>query len=405
MQTQTRSLIWSAVLVGCLLAVSGTAAKGQTSINVYSLDHYYYIDGNFYPYTATGIQNALNDASTNGGGTVVLPPTGSLSNGVIAMGNSNVTVPSNVCLVGAGPGQQTHLKWTSTPSTSAIYLAAGTTHACVKDLSIEFSSAASNAAGIEIVGNGAQATQFNTFRDIYIIFDSLSAGSVGVYGAGSTSNIAVSLNTFDNIVVEQADEMVQCDYCEGNFWTNVQGINLGITNSQVLFYEPNAGDEFLDVRIESGSSNPSGLTCYSTGGKFIIARITCDAANTTNALNDSGANNIFQLSLVGSKVSVGTIAPTSLATVTSESTGSTYLQSPRIDQSVARAFAGACSMPSSTSCTITITASYTNPICVATVQGTSAIAGSCSVSGTTVTVHAAATNSFTWAAFVFGNPH
>jgi hypothetical protein len=77
-----------------------------------------------------------------------------------------------------------------------------------------------------------------------------------------------------------------------------------------------------------------------------------------------------------------------------------------IDQTAASTTAGSCSMVSATSCTFTIAASYATPICQATLQGTGAvIAGECSVSGTTVTITAATSNSDTWAAWVVGNPN
>ena len=85
-------------------------------------------------------------------------------------------------------------------------------------------------------------------------------------------------------------------------------------------------------------------------------------------------------------------------------TGHTF--SNHINQGVTGNFAGTCTMSSGTSCTITLTASYTSiPGCVATVQGTTPIASACNVSGTTVTVTAASSNSNTWAAMLFGNPN
>ena len=69
-------------------------------------------------------------------------------------------------------------------------------------------------------------------------------------------------------------------------------------------------------------------------------------------------------------------------------------------------FAGTCTMQNATTCTITVAARYTStPGCVVTVQGSSPIAGACSVTGTTVTVTAASNNSATWAAMLFGNPN
>jgi hypothetical protein len=64
---------------------------------------------------------------------------------------------------------------------------------------------------------------------------------------------------------------------------------------------------------------------------------------------------------------------------------------------------GTCAMSSGTTCTITVTQPPTQslPHCVATVQGTTPIAAACSISGTTLTITAASSNSATWAAFIF----
>ncbi|MDR3725016.1 MAG: hypothetical protein P4K83_11075 [Terracidiphilus sp.] len=82
--------------------------------------------------------------------------------------------------------------------------------------------------------------------------------------------------------------------------------------------------------------------------------------------------------------------------------GDTVVKS--VQQPAANYTGGSCSMAAATSCTLTVTHSYTTPICVATVQGTTPVAGSCRVSGTTVTVTAASSNSQVWGVLIFGNP-
>ncbi len=79
----------------------------------------------------------------------------------------------------------------------------------------------------------------------------------------------------------------------------------------------------------------------------------------------------------------------------------------KLSQAASGAFGGGCTMSSSVTCSATITASYTTPMCIASAQGLSAAAAvhSCSVSGSTVTVTAGSENSQTWAFFVFGNPN
>lgn len=66
---------------------------------------------------------------------------------------------------------------------------------------------------------------------------------------------------------------------------------------------------------------------------------------------------------------------------------------------------GKCTMAAATSCTITLSHTYATPVCIATEQGTGTISAGCGVSGTTVTITAATSNSATWGAWVFGDPN
>ena len=78
-----------------------------------------------------------------------------------------------------------------------------------------------------------------------------------------------------------------------------------------------------------------------------------------------------------------------------------------LQEGAVKGMADTCSMSSSTSCTVTgVTATYANtPICIASEQGTGAIAGSCALSGTTVTITAASSNSGTWGYLLIGHPN
>lgn len=83
-----------------------------------------------------------------------------------------------------------------------------------------------------------------------------------------------------------------------------------------------------------------------------------------------------------------------------------------LDQIASGNFAGACSMSSTTTCTVALSQSYaTSPICIASAQNSAAAATYstagpyCVVSGGTATVTAGASNSGTWAALVIGNPN
>jgi hypothetical protein len=76
-----------------------------------------------------------------------------------------------------------------------------------------------------------------------------------------------------------------------------------------------------------------------------------------------------------------------------------------LNQNATGNYGGSCTMSSNTSCTFSLDVGYTNPVCIATVQSVSVVAGACSVSGNTVTITAASSNSSTWGALVFGNPN
>ena len=105
----------------------------------------------------------------------------------------------------------------------------------------------------------------------------------------------------------------------------------------------------------------------------------------------------------------GNLSPTYLADFTAAAGGLkvTSITASALDQTVTSSTGGTCAMASTTSCTITIGATYTHPVCIATQQSATLTGGAtgCTVSGTTVTITAATANSETWGAFVFGNPN
>lgn len=126
-----------------------TILKVPFSLSAASINNVVTVDGTVYALNASGLQSALQAVSTSGGGKVVLPSTAPGS--AIPMGGTSLTIPSNVCLVGAGSGQ-TILQWTS--NVNAIVIAKGTTHACVEELQLSFSSSASvSSSGIRIDGD------------------------------------------------------------------------------------------------------------------------------------------------------------------------------------------------------------------------------------------------------------
>ena len=82
--------------------------------------------------------------------------------------------------------------------------------------------------------------------------------------------------------------------------------------------------------------------------------------------------------------------------------------SAHLDQNATKNFAGTCNMAAGTTCTFTLLAAYSGtPICISAVQSATLTGGvsGCTVSGTTVTITAANSNSLTWGAILVGNPN
>jgi hypothetical protein len=147
----------------------------------------------------------------------------------------------------------------------------------------------------------------------------------------------------------------------------------------------NGAVSFFDIYRTASGGTPSSTGKIGTINPTIGA-IGNLSASTAFAFDDKGLAGDSSSAPSGN--STGAIAPFALM------------------QPAARTYAGTCAMSAATTCTFSITPTYKTPICIATQQATgTVIAAECSVSGTTVTVTAASSNSNTWAALVMGNPN
>jgi hypothetical protein len=156
-------------------------------------------------------------------------------------------------------------------------------------------------------------------------------------------------------------------------------VDSGVSATNPTFTGTTVGT--LAATTVSGNPNFSGTPTFSN----------------TVALNTTGTSG----GLTGTpNVTVGTV---SAAAITGTSITGTSINQP----TGTNPFGGTCTMSSGTTCTVMIGHSYSStPICVTSEQSSSTFAaGSCSVSGATVTVKASAMNSATWGVFVFGNPN
>lgn len=135
-----------------------------------------------------------------------------------------------------------------------------------------------------------------------------------------------------------------------------------------------------------------------------VACPTC--VTSTSSLTDTAI-------MTGDGGAQGSQTPSTGATLTSSGNmslpGSLTIGG-HLNQNAAKTFAGSCTMMTATSCTFTITASFSNtPLTFVSQDGSNAsvsqIAAKCSLSGTTVTITAATGNGLTWDCLIVGNPN
>ncbi len=179
-----------------------------------------------------------------------------------------------------------------------------------------------------------------------------------------------------------------------NTWSGAQTFNGAIANGNGASYSLQANN----VATVS--------TCFTGGTISWIGNYWTGAASANNTMSIKptcavGTNGAETLTIANTAGSTGAF------TVAMGNKASDITTVKALGQGAASDTGGTCAMSTSTSCTITIGHTYTTPVCIATQQSATLTGTSvgCTVSGTTVTVTAAVSNSETWGAFVFGNPN
>jgi hypothetical protein len=332
-----------------------------------------------YACSPAGIQAAITQAQANGTGKVTLPPT----NGTpLAMGSTTLNLASNVDISGAGK-DITVLQWTS--SVNAFLGGVGLQNATLENLTISFSSAACNGAGIRLSGNDGvgNLVWYNHFKNIHMIFTGCASGAtgVGIFGNGVGAGTDIVLNDFHDIWVDGANQFASCNSCEGNFWDEVFCQNCGWNSgSSVFSFTGLEADELINARIESGSGNVTGMFCLgintTASGYSNQVRLTCDTSLSGWAAVFEGGTatyNTFDIGVVeNNSTPVGTITAGSQYRYVNGSLGTSTSQSshPTISGGVS-ADGGGLKHKRVASCT---TAASGNATCATTVTWTTAFA-------------------------------
>jgi len=315
-----------------LLNQNFTILDGLTS-HVNNLDNIIFVDGcvggTKYACTPTGIQAAISDATANCRPVFIPPAT-------IAMGGTQITIPSCVKVSGAGM-KQTILQWTSNMASGAIGMTS-TVSSYLGNLELSFNSGNTSDA-IRMIATDAAPSQFNSLENILIDFSAGGgsglggAGSSGIHGSGigGSSGTDDVLNTFHNIFMNAIDHAVVCNDCEGNHW-QIIGQNLGANSGSVLFWETGFNaDEQGDLRMESGSGNPTTLSCLNVSGSTNNFRLTCDGNfSTVTAISGDPGWNEFHISTAG-PVTLGSPSSNSTYTFNSSSIGLSITHVPQLN--------------------------------------------------------------------------
>ncbi len=214
---------------------------------------------------------------------------------------------------------------------------------------------------------------------------------------------------------------IQLDASHLSFNSNIVGSsNVLIANTTNPGGGNNAGGIQLEAASTSGSAcaGSSALVGGSNGAAGSgQAEITATGACangfgliggnvTLQGGNSGGGNGNGNIIIVpGNEGIIELEGPVTQTGSTSNTFNGPVVYGAALNQTATKTIAGTCAMSTSTSCTFTISVTYTTPLCILTVQGATPMAGACSVSGTTVTITAASSNSQTWGAMIVGNPN
>jgi hypothetical protein len=264
------------------------------------------VDGVRYPYTADGVQDAIDAVSrvalvTGIGGAVKLPAA------TIDLGSRGLAVRTRVCLVGVS-SESSWLAYSGTGS--AITFAPGTRNACLQHIAVNMSGAGTNAVGISLQGNFAAglSTEFTRIEDVQLTASPLEHGQTGLKLEDLSSELqpapsGVSLSWFDGLEITNLGQPIVIRGQEGNFWNDIHIAGF----SSIAVNDNFSSDNFWQLRL-SGIT-PGSATGFLESGRMNHISLTCDfGQGGRTCLNDVNGRNIW---LVSAITPVGAVAPSS----------------------------------------------------------------------------------------------
>jgi hypothetical protein len=261
------------------------------------------VDGIIYPYTAAGIQAAINDVPTPAGtgGAVMLPAA------EIPLGSTGLTLRKHVCLIGIS----SDVTWlTYNGRGSAIRFPPGMEDSCLKHATVALGNGAgANAIGISLQGNYSRGlpTIYNKIEDVSIWTGAIRPGQIGMDLADLSqpqpAPSGVQLSWFNTIKIVNFGQPIVVNGQEGNFWNGIHIIGF----SSVAVNDA-SNDDFWQLRISGATASPSAKG-FQEAGVLNQIHLTCDfGTGAQSCINDLGEKNMWNVSAL---TPVGAVASSS----------------------------------------------------------------------------------------------
>jgi hypothetical protein len=325
-------------------AVSDTGAPGDgtlpwtltnVGVSAASLQNAIWLDGcnvgaanPTYPCTGAGLQQAVNDAHGFAGvtGVVMVPQTAQVpgsSLGAIFGYNTTITMPSGVCVIGAGPNAS---YYDSQAGAVAFDFPAGTVNSCLVNMAVELDETDTNGIAIRFDGNASAQTTNNKIINFtcynnpaYGLPEGETCIDFNASGPGALGS-GVWNNAFQNISIQNVTQPITFSgtacgsHACGDFadtFDNVVVTGGWAANAPALggYF---SGDSLNVALHDSGANSRTGIALMSRGNHvklfcdLVISDTACitDIAgfNTIDLLNANGTTPTSGVAITGDVV-------------------------------------------------------------------------------------------------------
>jgi hypothetical protein len=343
----------------CAMSDIGTPGDGSVpwsltnvGISAASLQNAIWLDGcNLaavnpnYPCTGIGLQQAVNDAHGFAGvsGVVMVPQTAQIPGstlGAIFGFNTTITMPSNVCIIGAGPNAS---YYDSQNGAVAFDFPAGTVNSCLVNMAVELDETDTNGIAIRLEGSSSAQTANNKILNFTCYNNpaygfpqgetciDFNASVSGEVGTGVWNNLFQNIN-IQNVTNPVAFSGGSCasHACSDFADTFDHVVVTGGWAANAAALDGYFSGDSLNVSLHDYTA--SGRTGISLRGRGNHVRVFCDLAQSDTACvaDTAGFNFVDLLNANGTTPTSGIGITGDLITDTEWLNQSTSLQTQRL---------------------------------------------------------------------------